>query len=202
MKNQKDDDLTYFYLFFGIVFLSLITTIAALKAWNDGEPTRFMTLFGYANWFYPNDTHPIMKYLFSRPWHLIPIITITMSILAVLKTLITGKCAALKGVKFSELIIFNVLIVPISIAPMFIETIISIIFIAAAIIAAGFGLQWMYCTIERKFNDACICTYANRNNEGNIYAEEVKSPTSIPNWKRNLEDHQQINLDVLSRFKK
>lgn len=172
--NISDDDVLYGLM--GGAFFVLLCLAGSLAAWNDGTPSPLMTFLGYANWFFPTDPYPIKRYLLSRPWHIVPLAISAISFLLILKTLITGKCAFLKGVTFGQVVSLNFVVTVMFITPMCVETIIILGLSAGAIIGIIITLVAMVEWVNNRFNNACNCTVvANTINDENVNKESRSS---------------------------
>lgn len=158
----------------GALFFFLFCLAGSLAAWNDGTPSPFMTFLGYGHWFFATDPDPVKKYLLSRPWHIVPLITLTVSFLLVFKTLITGKCAFLKGTSFGEVVGGNFFTLVIFITPMGVELIIILALLAGIVVALVKAVIW----VTNRFDNACNCAVETKSPAGvdrHINASEVKN---------------------------
>lgn len=155
-KFEATDDNLIFWVM-GTIFFPLVCFAASLSAWNSGTASPLMTFLGYGHWFFATDPEPIKRYLLSRPWHIVPLISLSVSFLLILKTLITGKCAFLKGMSLGLIVGLNLLITVIFITPMCVETIIIIGLVIGFVFLVVVSFVFIGVTIENRFNRACNC---------------------------------------------
>jgi len=96
------------------VFYALIMWTLSNKLQERKDDIHAM--LGYSLWL-SDASH----YFFERFWSYIPLFVFTVSVLGIVKTLITGKCSILKGLSFGDLVFINIMIATVFLVPLAIE---------------------------------------------------------------------------------
>lgn len=153
-------------IFWFVTLYIALCSFVTVVAWESRSVLPFLDFFGYSNWFPLNGLEAFGQYFLGRPWHIVPAVVFSVSLVSVCKVLITGECSLFRGLKLSNVLEFNFLVAGLFIAPMAVE--VGVFLVLLALLCKGLAF------VVTRFDNACSCEEKNR-------ATEADKPVNTEN---------------------